>query len=204
MRMAIVEVIGNLIRELALTSDLTSATTTDPSADPSADPTTPANNTQTPQQTQKQLTSFYTLLLSRTLDLSSYVRTRTLTTLSSLLSLPPPAPKFPKHRLQITRAAIACLEDKAAGVRKAAVGVLVKLVVSHPYGLMHGGLLGLGEWEERYKGVKEELERVEGGVGDEGVVAVVEGEEGEGGDTEKEDDEGEDGSPKKYVRSLLF
>jgi len=66
---------------------------------------------------------------------------------------------------------------------------------------MHGGLLGLGEWEERYKGVKEELERVEGGVGDEGVVAVV---EGEGGDTEKEDDEGEDGSPKKYVCSLLF
>jgi condensin complex subunit 1 len=145
MRMAMVEVIGNLIRELALSSS------SDPSLPTPTNPTDP-----------KQLTQLYTLLLSRTLDLSSYVRTRTLTVLTKLCDLPT---KFPAQRLAMTRAAIGMLEDKAAGVRKGAVGLLGRLVVSHPWGMMHGGLLGLGEWEERYRRVREELEGVEGGVG---------------------------------------
>lgn len=172
MRMALVEVIGALIRELALSSDPQSE------SDGSG------------AQIQKQLTSFYELLLSRTLDLSSYVRTKVLATLARLCELPA---KFPKQRLAMTRAAVAMLEDKAAGVRKGAVGLLVRLVVTHPYGLMHGGLLGLAEWEERYQKVKEELEGVEGKMG-----TAVENQDGgeseaetdtEGGDTEKEDDE---------------
>ncbi|KAF7983455.1 hypothetical protein HWV62_21732 [Athelia sp. TMB] len=175
MRMALVEVIGALIRELALSSDPQSE------SDGSG------------AQIQKQLTSFYELLLSRTLDLSSYVRTKVLATLARLCELPA---KFPKQRLAMTRAAVAMLEDKAAGVRKGAVGLLVRLVVTHPYGLMHGGLLGLAEWEERYQKVKEELEGVEGKMG-----TAVENQDGgeseaetdtEGGDTEKEDDEDED------------
>jgi condensin complex subunit 1 len=198
--MALVEVIGNLIRELAQTSDDTQST---PSQ---ADPTnTNASSTTStvPHLPKQQLTNFYDLLLSRTLDLSSYVRTKVLSTLTKLCDLPV---KFPKQRLAVTRAAVGMLEDKASGVRKGAVGLLGRLVVTHPYGLMHGGLLGMAEWEERYKGVREELEKVEGGMGD-GVVGT-EGEgsetEGEGGDTEKEEDEDEmegsssvDGSPKK-------
>jgi condensin complex subunit 1 len=148
MRMAMVEVIGNLIRELALSS---SSSSSDPSLPTPTNPTDP-----------KQLTQLYTLLLSRTLDLSSYVRTRTLSVLTKLCDLPT---KFPAQRLAMTRAAIGMLEDKAAGVRKGAVGLLGRLVVSHPWGMMHGGLLGLGEWEERYRRVREELEGVEGGVG---------------------------------------
>src|ERR1700691_1932304 len=144
MRMAIVEVIGNLIRELALSSDLQSTPTSDPST--ATNPTNPASSdptSQDPSQIQKQLTNFYDLLLSRTLDLSSYVRTKVLSVLSKLCDLPV---KFPQQRLAVTRAAVGMLEDKAAGVRKGAVGLVVRLVVTHPYGLMHGGLLGLGEW----------------------------------------------------------
>lgn len=197
MRMAIVEVIGSLIRELAVTSDL--------------------QNTDA-AQVQKQLNGFYDLLLSRCLDLSSYVRTKVLATLTKLCELPV---KFPKQRLAVTRAAVAMLEDKAAGVRKGAVGLLVRLVVTHPYGLMHGGLLGLTEWEERYKTVKEELAKVEGNMGN--VVERPEGEQSdvetdtEGGDTEKEDEEDEDedesmaegsssvaGTPKKSKKWVLF
>jgi condensin complex subunit 1 len=74
----------------------------------------------------------------------------------------------------MTRAAVEMLEDKAAGVRKGAVGLLGRLVVTHPWGLMHGGLLGLGEWEERYRKVRVELEGVEGAVG----VGDGDGEEG--------------------------
>lgn len=195
MRMALVEVIGSLIRELALTSDL--------------------QNTDA-AQVQKQLNGFYDLLLSRTLDLSSYVRTKVLATLTKLCELPV---KFPKQRLAITRAAVNMLEDKAAGVRKGAVGLLVRLVVTHPYGLMHGGLLALTEWEERYNAVKAELEKVEGSMGN--VVEREEEEdddeqtETEGGDTDKEDEDEEDeemtegsssvdGSPQKKTKKYVL
>lgn len=188
MRMAIVEVIGNLIRELALSSDLqnTSSSTAEGGATGAATTTTPTDAS----QVQKQLSSFNELLLSRTLDLSSYVRTKVLATLTKLCDLPT---KFPQQRLAITRAAVGMLEDKAAGVRKGAVGLLVRLVVTHPWGLMHGGLLGLKEWEGRYKDIKGELEKVEAaGV----AVGGLEGNAGNqtetDGETEDEDEDQED------------
>ncbi|KDQ52062.1 hypothetical protein JAAARDRAFT_62069 [Jaapia argillacea MUCL 33604] len=188
MRMAMVEVMGCLIRELASSEDLTSD----------------SNNSDTTQnQSQKQINGLYDLLLERTLDLSSYVRTKVLSVLSKLCSLPV---KFPKQRLAITRAAIGALEDKAAGVRKNAIGLIVKLVVTHPYGLMHGGLLGLEEWEERYRQTGEELEKLEGGIGkvveregsgDGEEEEEGEGEEEEGAEEEEEGDDTETETPKK-------
>ncbi|KAH9963997.1 non-SMC mitotic condensation complex subunit 1-domain-containing protein [Lactifluus volemus] len=136
MRMAIVEIIGCLIRELACSEDLTSDA----------------------HQTQKQLNGLYDLLLERTLDLSSYVRSKVFTVLSRLCDLPV---KFPKQRLAITRAAVSALEDKVAGVRRNAISLIVKLMVTHPYGLMHGGLLGMEEWEVRYREVVKELQKTE-------------------------------------------
>ncbi|PCH34948.1 hypothetical protein WOLCODRAFT_155593 [Wolfiporia cocos MD-104 SS10] len=166
MRMAIVEVLGCLIRELATSQDLTAGE----------------------HQAQKQLNGLYELLLERTLDLSSYVRTKVLSTLARLCDLPV---KLPKQRLAATRAAADALEDKAASVRKAAVALLVRLVVTHPYGLIHGGPLQLGEWEDRYRDVCEQLAKVEGVVGNavERGEDEQEDEEGEGND----DNEGEDG-----------
>ena len=103
MRMAMVEVIGSLIREIAVSADL------------NADE----------KQGKKQIKGLYSLLIERTLDLSSYVRTRVLSTMAKLCDLPV---KFPKQRLNITKAAVECLEDKSASVRKAAVTLLVKLI----------------------------------------------------------------------------
>jgi condensin complex subunit 1 len=59
--------------------------------------------------------------------------------------------KFPKQRLAITRAAVAALKDKVVGVCKNATSLIVKLIVTHLYGLMHGGLLGMHKWEEQYR-----------------------------------------------------
>ncbi|EKM51723.1 uncharacterized protein PHACADRAFT_150370 [Phanerochaete carnosa HHB-10118-sp] len=162
MRMALVEVIGHLIREIAVSADL--------------------NMDQ--QQSQKQLNGLYDLLLERTLDLSSYVRTKVLSTLAKLCDLPV---KFPKQRLAITRAAVDCLEDKAAGVRKTAVLLIVKLIVTHPYGLMHGGLLGQREWETRYEAVVQELQKVE-----KEVAKAVQRVDGDARDGDEEGKEGED------------
>ena len=106
--------------------------------------------------------------------------------------------KFPKQRLAIARAAVGALEDKGAGVRKSAVALLVRLVVTHPYGLMHGGLLGLKEWENRYQTVAVELAKVEKTLGN-AVAGDDDGDEaGEGDDKgqgmkEEQEDEDEDG-----------
>jgi condensin complex subunit 1 len=58
--------------------------------------------------------------------------------------------KFPKQRLAITRAAVSELEDKVAGVGRNAIWLIVKLMATPPYGLTHGGLLGMEEWEDRW------------------------------------------------------
>ncbi|EPQ52403.1 hypothetical protein GLOTRDRAFT_132468 [Gloeophyllum trabeum ATCC 11539] len=178
MRMAMVEIIGCLIRELTASEDLS----------------TDAN------QAQKQIHGLYDLLLDRTLDLSSYVRTKVFAVLAKLCDLPV---KFPKQRLAITRAAVGALEDKASGVRKNAIALLVKLILTHPYGLMHGGLLGLEEWEGRYKAVCEELQKVEGKMGN--VVEREGTEDTEEGQKAEEDEEGDkneekDGGTRKKRR----
>jgi condensin complex subunit 1 len=77
--------------------------------------------------------------VSTTCSLSAQV----FTVLSRLCDLPM---KFPKQRLAITRAAVSTLKDKVAGVHRNAIWLIVKLMVTHPYGLMHGGLLGMEEW----------------------------------------------------------
>lgn len=157
MRMAIVEVIGSLIRELATSEDMTNDS----------------------NQTYKQLDGLFELLISRTLDLSSYVRSKVLTTLSKMLDLPV---RLAKQRLRITRAAVDMLEDKASTVRKAAVSILVKLILTHPYGDMYGGDLNLQKWEERYKSAKGKLQEMEGVVG-----KAVE-KDGDDDDDEEEED----------------
>lgn len=140
MRMALVEVIGSLIRELSSSDDMTNDST----------------------QTHKQLSGLFDLLISRTLDLSSYVRSKVLATFSKLCDLRIP---FPKQRLMITRQAAAMLEDKASTVRKSAVALLTKLVWTHPWGLMHGGPLNLEKWQGYYEEVKAKLDKLEDAVG---------------------------------------
>ena len=141
-------------------------------------------------QTHKQLSGLFDLLITRTLDLSSYVRSKVLATFSKLCDLRVP---FPKQRLKITRHAVSMLEDKASTVRKSAVALLTKLVMTHPWGLMHGGPLNLEKWQGYYQEVAAKLEKLEDAVG----KAVERGETGgeterEGRDDEEEDEEGGD------------
>ncbi|KAG6377328.1 non-SMC mitotic condensation complex subunit 1-domain-containing protein [Boletus reticuloceps] len=164
MRMALVEVIGSLIRELSSSEDMTNDST----------------------QTHKQLSGLFDLLISRMLDLSSYVRSKVLATFSKLCDLRVP---FPKQRLKITRHAVAMLEDKASTVRKSAVALLTKLVTTHPWGLMHGGPLNLEKWQGYYQEVATKLDKLEDAVG----KAVERGEAGEETEQEEEDEDEKSG-----------
>ena len=163
MRMALVEVIGSLIRDLSNSEDMTNDST----------------------QTHKQLSGLFDLLISRMLDLSSYVRSKVLATFSKLCELRVP---FPKQRLKITRHAVAMLEDKASMVRKSAVALLTKLITTHPWGLMHGGPLNLEKWQGYYEEVATKLDKLEDAVG----KAVERDEAGEETEKEGEDEEEEE------------
>ncbi|KAJ7844392.1 non-SMC mitotic condensation complex subunit 1-domain-containing protein [Mycena olivaceomarginata] len=147
MRIGVVEVIGAIIQDLA-----------DAEEDESSDG---------PQK--KQINGLYDILLERMLDTSSYVRTKVLGVLSRLCDM---KSKFPKQRLAVTQAAVGALEDKVATVRKSAAALIVKLLLTHPYGLMYGGMLTLEAWEDDYRVLKAELAKIE--------AAVVEPEQQEG------------------------
>ncbi|KAF8207249.1 non-SMC mitotic condensation complex subunit 1-domain-containing protein [Mycena galopus ATCC 62051] len=184
MRIGVVEVICAIIQDLAGAEE-----------DESSDG---------PQK--KQINGLYDILLERTLDTSSYVRTKVLGALSRLCDM---KSKFPKQRLAVTQAAIGALEDKVATVRKSAAALIVKLLLTHPYGLAYGGPLELETWEKDYKALKAELAKLEAAVGepaqeeDEEDEARkkkkrsdddsmdVDGEDG-GGDTEVEEEEEEE------------
>ncbi|KAJ6465485.1 non-SMC mitotic condensation complex subunit 1-domain-containing protein [Mycena vulgaris] len=191
MRIGIVEVIAAIIQDLAESDD-------DDESDGSQ---------------KKQINGLYDLLLERALDTSSYVRTKVLGALSRLCDMK--KAKFPKQRLAVTQAAVGALEDKVATVRKSAAALIVKLLLTHPYGLMYGGMLTLDTWEADYRVLKAELTKLEAAVGDgsgqqegedeDGEAAPkekkkskkakradnsmdVDGEEEDGGDTEPEDE----------------
>jgi condensin complex subunit 1 len=175
MRQALVEVIGSIISELSNAS-------------------TDNDNSKT---AQKQISGLFDLLIERTLDISSYVRTKLLQVLAKMCDL---KPKFPKQRLAITGAAIAALTDKGATVRKTAAALLVKLLETHPY-RTHGGMLQLDVWQAEYQDVCKELAKVEGKIGN--AVEKPEDEddeeeeEDEDEEEEEEGDEGEEGSFKR-------
>ena len=168
MRIAIVDVIGYLIRDLVNSTDL-------------------GNDD---QSVQKQVDVFFDILNERTRDLSSYVRTKDLAVLTKLCDLPA---KFPKQRLDMTKLAVGMLEDKVATVRKNALTLLSQLVITHPYGLMHGGLMARKDWEEHYDKVSKDLKKMEDIVGKavENAEEAAEAEKpaAEGGEDEDEDEE---------------
>ncbi|OSD04955.1 hypothetical protein PYCCODRAFT_1385425, partial [Trametes coccinea BRFM310] len=186
MRMALVELIGSIIRELA-----------DDGLNPAGPDPGPGETDRAKQV--KQINGLYDLLLERTLDLSSYVRVKVLSTLAKLCDV---NTKFPQQRLAMTRAAVDALEDKASGVRKAAVSLLVRLILTHPYSL-YGGYLSETEWKAQYETEAAILAKMEGEVGkaveraeDEGEDDSQAGEE----DEEGEDEEDEEGTNKRRKR----
>ncbi|KAJ1311862.1 hypothetical protein OPQ81_010322 [Rhizoctonia solani] len=183
MRMALVEITGILIKEVA------------------------EDELFEKERKEKRLNALFTTLLARFMDVSTYVRARLLATLTKLCDLPY---KFPTQRLRMTAAVVCALKDRASTVRKNAVVLLTKLILTHPYALIHGGPLNRTEWEAGYEKVckdlqalgEAELERIEAEAEvaeakpepEGGEMEVDDEEEGE---EEGDEEEGEEGRKKK-------
>lgn len=102
----------------------------------------------------KAINECYDLLLERCLDASTYVRTKVLNALSRLCDLR--STQYYKKILDITTMAVASLEDKAAGVRKNSISLLIKLLKTNQY-MKYEGSLDLEVWEKRRETVIAEL-----------------------------------------------
>ncbi|KAG8878535.1 Condensin complex subunit [Tulasnella sp. 332] len=151
-RMAMIEILGALIKEIATDEEAT------------------ANK----EKQETRINALFDLIFDRFLDVNSYVRAKVLNTLSRLCDL---QIKFPKQRQEMTTHVIAALQDKSSSVRRYAIALLTRLILTHPFGLLHGGPLNLTEWQGRYDVVKKELDEMEKGMGMRTPEMEQEGEE---------------------------
>ncbi|SAM85392.1 related to YCS4-subunit of condensin protein complex [Ustilago bromivora] len=186
MRNALIETLGLLIKELALTDDSLNA---DGNNGGNSDETMADENRGSAEARKKQIETFFDLLIERFLDLNSYVRSKLITVCSRLLDLPT---KFPKQRTEITDMVVRHLQDKSSGVRKNAIALLTKLILTHPFGMLHGGELSLQEWQKRFDIVSKELEQTEGSLNLPGEHSVDQDGESEADDEEMDDDNEDD------------
>lgn len=136
MRNAIIEILGNLIREI-----------------------TNSEEEGEPGQQKRELESFFGLLFDRFLDVNAFVRSKVVQVFLKILDIH--TNRFADARLRLTALAVRSLEDKTSTVRKNCIALLVKLILTHPYGALHGGELDLTKFEEGYKRVCDELAPME-------------------------------------------
>ncbi|ONH67307.1 Condensin complex subunit 1 [Cyberlindnera fabianii] len=107
---------------------------------------------------QNQIGKLLDLLVERFLDQNPYVRTKAV---QSLLKLCEADAKFTKHRQTFMDLAVRSLEDKSSLVRRNAVKLMSRLVLTHPFGALHGTQLTLSVWEKRLEDAETELEKLE-------------------------------------------
>ncbi|CAG7937688.1 unnamed protein product [Penicillium nalgiovense] len=129
LRCAVIEVCGNLISDLSRQEER-------------------SDNYKT------QINAFFDVLEERFLDINPYCRCRAIQVFMRICDL---EQKFPKRRQAAAELAARSLEDKSSNVRRNAIKLLSKLVSTHPFSVMHGGLLSYKEWTDRLDVVDAEL-----------------------------------------------
>lgn len=101
-----------------------------------------------------QLNAFFDVLEERFLDVNPYCRCRSLQVYVKLCDL---ETKYPERRQTAAELATRSLEDKSSNVRRNAMKLLGRLIATHPFAVLHGGLLSFSEWQERLEACETEL-----------------------------------------------
>lgn len=153
-RNALIEIFAILIKELVTSEDDVSSSQGD---GPSED--SPRNSSA--ESKKKQIEAFWEILLERFLDVNSYVRVKVLNVCVRLCDLPA---KFPAQRAKLLSLTQRGLKDKSSSVRKACVALLTRLILTHPYGLMHGGELDERVWKIRVNEVTKKMQELSGAL----------------------------------------
>lgn len=156
LRIAMIDVLGTLIRHLA--KDL--AMQTDNNTSNGASTAAAAEADMDADKTQREIESFFELIHERFLDLNAFVRAKVTSVLLKLCDLPPSAGKLPAVRLRTLELATRALRDKSSHVRKGALALVTRLVQTHAYGRLHGGELRRADWQARLDGIQSEMRKL--------------------------------------------
>ncbi|KAK4540330.1 hypothetical protein LTR36_009287 [Oleoguttula mirabilis] len=144
LRCAIIEVCGNLIAMLSK-----------------------AEEGERSENHKGQINAFFDVLEERFLDINPYCRCRAIQVYVKLCEL---ETKYPKRRQTAAELAARSLEDKSSNVRRNAIKLLARLMATHPFAVLHGGLLSYREWNERIEACEAELNALKPPAGTPGLA----------------------------------
>ena len=144
LRCAIIEVCGNLIAMLSK-----------------------AEEGERSENHKGQINAFFDVLEERFLDINPYCRCRAIQVYVKLCDL---ETKYPKRRQTAAELAARSLEDKSSNVRRNAIKLLARLMATHPFAVLHGGLLSYREWNERLETCEAELNALKPPAGTPGLA----------------------------------
>ncbi|KAF2174150.1 hypothetical protein M409DRAFT_62281 [Zasmidium cellare ATCC 36951] len=143
LRMAILEVCGNLISMLSKVEE-----------------------SERREEHKGQINAFFEVLEERFLDVNPYARCRAIQVYVKLCDL---ETKYPKRRQRAAELATQSLEDKSSNVRRNAIKLLAKLLETHPFAVLHGGQLSHEQWSERLEACENELANLKPPAGTPGL-----------------------------------
>lgn len=104
---------------------------------------------------KNQIEVLLELLEERFTDSNPYVRTKAIQGILKICDL---QTKFNKNRINFVKLSVRSLQDRSSLVRRNAVKLLSKLVITHPFSALHGSQLKLTEWQERLQSAERQLE----------------------------------------------
>lgn len=113
-----------------------------------------AQNEQASDHYKQQIEVLLELLEERFQDSNPYVRTKAIQGCLKICDL---ETKFNKSKSNFTKLAVRSLQDRSSLVRRNAVKLLSKLLLSHPFKAIHGTQLNLRDWENHLKAAKNDL-----------------------------------------------
>lgn len=176
-----VEIMGCMIRELVNTK----------------------NEAADARQVEARIGEFYETIVTRQLDLSSYVRTKVFTVLHKLCDIATDSSPW----LSLAEATYQSLDDKVASVRKSAIALMSRLIQRHPYYRVTGSddflemPLAREQWENLLKKTSGLIKEKEAQLGVPDLSAPEPARAGEEGDA---GDEAGPSNLNKYVCFRLF
>lgn len=107
---------------------------------------------------QSQTDTLLDLVQDRFLDQNPFVRTKAVQALIKVAEL---NVKFVSRRQTFIELTVRSLDDKSSLVRRNSIKLMSKLIVSHPFGMLHGTSLHLSAWEKRLIEANNKLEMIE-------------------------------------------
>lgn len=104
-----------------------------------------------------QVDGLISLLQERFTDKNPYVRTKAIQAMVKIFALPA---RMPKRRHAVMLIAVRSLEDRTTLVRRNAIKLMYKLLLSHPFSATHGSQLVESAWQKRLDEVNAELDKI--------------------------------------------